>query len=263
MTTGSLLEQKVAVVSGLGPGLGRSIALGLAAQGADVVLAARRDKAMTKVATEVESMGRQALCVPTDITDAAACAALADAAAERFGRVDVCVNNAFHDGTFTTFAESNLDDWRPTFEVNFWGSLQLTKALLPYLEASGDGRVVMINTMSVDRIEPGFAAYAASKGALATVTKSLARELGPKGVRVNGVHPGFIFSPKVEWYLNNLAETQGRTYDEVYADLAGETCLGYLPDADQIAGAVVFFASPLATAVTGQSLGVNAGHWLS
>lgn len=257
-----MLDGKVAVVSGLGPGLGRSIALGLAREGADVVLAARREKALARVAAEVEELGRSALAVPTDITDATACGELAAAAGERFGGVDICVNNAFHDGTFTSFADSELDDWRPTFEVNFWGTLTLTKALLPMLEASGDGRIVMVNTMSVRKIEVGFGAYAASKGALATVTKTLAKELGPKGIRVNGVHPGYIFSPKVEWYLNHLAEQQGRTYDDVYGDLAGETCLGYLPDADQIAGAVVFFASPLAVAVTGQSLGVNAGHWM-
>jgi NAD(P)-dependent dehydrogenase (short-subunit alcohol dehydrogenase family) len=166
------------------------------------------------------------------------------------------------DGTFSTVEASNLDDWRATFEVNFFGTMQLTQAVLPALKARDDSRIIMINTMSTTRIEPLFGAYAASKSALATLTKTLAVELGEFGVRVNGVHPGYIWGPSVQWYLEHLAEEQGRTFDEVYADVAGENCLKYLPSSEEIAGAVVFFASDLSKAVTGQALGVNAGHVL-
>ena len=257
-----LLEGKVAIVSGLGPGMGRDISLALGREGADIVMAARRVEKMTEVAAEVEAVGRQVLCVPTDITDRAACVALAGAATDRFGRVDVLVNNAFHDGNFSSFEDSDLADWRTTFDVNLFGTLQLTQAVLPALKARDDSRIIMINTMSTQRIEPLFAAYAASKAALATVTKSLAQELGHHGVRVNGIHPGYIWGPSVEWYFRHLAEEQGRTFDEVYADIAGENCLKYIPSSEEIAGAVVFFASDLSKAVTGQALSVNAGHWL-
>jgi NAD(P)-dependent dehydrogenase (short-subunit alcohol dehydrogenase family) len=248
-------------VSGLGPGMGRDISLALAREGADIAMGARREKRMLKVAEEVEALGRRTVCVQTDITDRAQCDNLAARARDELGRIDILVNNAFQDGTFTTFEDSNLDDWRTTFDVNFFGTLQLTQAVLPHLKEQDDSRVIMINSMAVLKIEELYGAYAASKGALATATKTLARELGPHGVRVNAIHPGYIWGTSVEWYLNHLAEEQGRTFEEVYGEIAGETCLKYLPSSEEIAGAVVFFASPLAKAVTGQALSVNAGHW--
>ena len=258
-----LLEDKVALVSGLGPNLGRSVALQLAAEGAEVVLSARRERSLRRVADEIEAAGGAARCIPCDVTDRAACDALAAEVADTYGRLDVVVNNAFSDGDHTRFADADLDRWRQTMDVNLFGTLTLTQALLDVLRAAGDARVIMVNTMSVDRIEPGFGAYAASKGALATVTKTLARELGADGIRVNGIHPGYIYGDAVEWYLNHLADERGVDVQVVYDELAGQTCLGYLPPADEVAAAVVMFATPMARAVTGQSLGVNAGHWLS
>jgi NAD(P)-dependent dehydrogenase (short-subunit alcohol dehydrogenase family) len=257
-----LLEGKVAVVSGLGPGMGRDISLALAREGADIVMAARREKRMAKVAAEVEELGRRALCVVADITSADDCRVLAETAEREMGRVDILVNNAFNDGNFKSFEDSDLEEWKATFDVNLWGTLQLTKAVLPLLKAQEESHIVMVNTMSVQLIEPGFGAYAASKGALATATKTLARELGRDGVRVNGIHPGYIWGKPVEWYLNHLAEENGTSFDDEYAKVADQTSLGYIVPSSEIAGAVVFFASSLSRAVTGQSLAVNGGHYL-
>jgi len=257
-----LLEGKVAIVSGLGPGMGRDISLALAREGADVVMGARREKRMAAVATEIEAMGRRAVCVPTDITRREDCERLARTAAEELGRVDILVNNAFDDGNYRSFEDSDLDEWRATFEVNLWGTLQLTKAVLPLLKRQDDSRVIMINTMSTQLVEPNYGAYAASKAALAMATKTLARELGRDGVRVNGIHPGYIWGASVEWYLNHLAEQNGTSFEAEYARVADQTCLGYIPPSAEIAGTVVFLASPLARPITGQSIAVNAGHWL-
>ncbi len=258
-----LLAGKVAVVSGLGPGMGRDIALALAREGADIVMAARRDQRMRRVADEIEGLGMQAQCVQADVTDRESCDALAAAARDTFGRVDVVVNNAFAGGGSATFEDADLESWRTAFDVNLFGSLQLTQSLLPLLKEQEDSRVIMINTMSVQRIDAGFGAYAASKAALASATKTLARELGQYGVRVNGIHPGYIWGPSVEWYLNELARERGVTFQEVYDELAAETCLGYLPSSEEIAGTVVFLASPLSRPVTGQAISVNAGHHLA
>lgn len=262
-TSSNLLEGRVAVVSGLGPGMGRDISLSLARHGADVVMVARRDKYLTRVGAEIEALGRRALGVTADITEVADCERVASAAKEQMGSVDILVNNAFSDGNFTSVEESDLDDWRSTIEVNLFGALQLTRAALPHLKENDESHVVMINTMSVQQIEPGFGAYAASKAALASATKTLARELGRDGVRVNGIHPGYIWSPKVEWYINHRAEQAATTFDEEYARITEPSCLGYIPTSEEIAGAVVFLASPLSRAVTGQSLSVNAGSWMS
>ena len=139
----------------------------------------------------------------------------------------------------------------------------MTRACVPHLEATGDGRVIMINSMSVQRIQPKWGAYVASKGALAAITKTLALELGEKGIRVNALLPGYIYGDSVEWYFNHQAEKRGITFQEVYDEVASETCLGYLPTSEEIAGTVVFFASRLAKPVTGQMIGVNAGHWFN
>lgn len=256
-----LLEGKVAVVSGIGPGMGRDISLAFAREGADLVLGGRTEEKLATVAAEIEAAGRRALPVACDVTDEASCFALADRAVTELGGIDVLVNNAFHDGDHQPVLAADLKRWHTAMEVNFFGAVHMTRAVAPHMEASGDGRVIMINTMSTERLQAGFGAYAASKNALKSITRTLARELGPKGIRVNGVHPGYIWGDSVEWYLRHTAEERGATFEEVYAEVAEETCLGYLPDSAEIAGTVVFLASDLARAVTGQSIGVNAGHW--
>ena len=258
-----LLEGKVAIVSGIGPGMGRDISLAFAREGADVALGGRTLSKLEAVAAEVEALGVRAFPVVCDIADEAACSAAVDSVAEALGRVDILVNNAYDGGDAQLFMDADFDRWRQTIEVNLFGSLAMTRAAVPHLEATGDGRVIMINTMSTQRIQQKWGAYAASKGALQTVTKTLALELGPKGIRVNGIHPGYIYGDSVEWYFNHLAEKRGITFQEVYDEVASETCLGYLPHSEEIAGTAVYFASPLAKPVTGQMIGVNAGHWFN
>ena len=258
-----LLEGKVGIVSGIGPGMGRDISLAFAREGADVALIGRTQAKLDALAEEVQALGRRALPVVCDIADEAACTVAADRVAAELGHIDVLVNNAYDGGDAQLFMDADFDRWRQTMEVNLFGSLAMTRACVPHLEATGDGRVVMINTMSTQRIQQRWGSYAASKGALATVTKTLALELGPKGIRVNGVHPGYIYGDSVEWYFNHLAEKRGIAFQEVYDEVASETCLGYLPHSEEIAGTVVFFASPLAKPVTGQMIGVNAGHWFN
>ncbi|HET6950295.1 MAG TPA: SDR family oxidoreductase, partial [Acidimicrobiales bacterium] len=177
------------------------------------------------------------------------------------GRLDVLVNNAFDDGDHRRFLDADLDRWRHTMDVNLFGTLQLTQAAVRPMVDQGDGRIVMINTMSSVRIRPNFGAYTASKAALAATTKILAAELGEHGVRVNGVHPGYIWGDSVAMYFDHLAGKKGITPDEQYAEVASETALRYLPPSSEIAEAVVFFASDMSKPVTGQALGVNAGHW--
>jgi NAD(P)-dependent dehydrogenase (short-subunit alcohol dehydrogenase family) len=121
----------------------------------------------------------------------------------------------------------------------------------------------MINSMSAHRIQPGYGAYATSKGALETATKALAMELGVHGIRVNSVFPGYIWGDKVAWYFDHLAGKEGITGEEYYRRIADETALKYLPHSSEIAGTVLFFASDLSRPVTGQGLGVNAGHWIA
>ena len=255
-----LLEDKIAIVSGVGPGLGREIARSFAREGADLVLAARTESFLKEVAAEVEAMGRRAVVVPTDITSAEQCAALAAAAVDAYGRVDCLVNSAFRPDVFRTFEEVDLKVWRKIFEVNVFGTLQLTQAVIPQMKAQQGGTIVFINSMVVRKPLALQGGYAASKGALMTAAQVLAKELGQYKIRVNSVVPGWMLGPPVEMYLEMMAAGNGTTRDEEYAKVAAEIPLGIIPPDEDCANAVVFFASDLSAVITGQSLDVNGGE---
>ena len=263
-----LLEDRTAVVTGIGPGMGRDISLALAREGANIVMVGRSDRHMPAVAEEVADLGRVVHTVQANIEDADDCAKVARKVSDEFGALDVLVNSAFHAGRMEPFDTADLSKWRRPMEVNYFGTLQMTQTLLPVLKEAtrlrGDARVVMVNTMSVQLIEEHYGSYVGSKSALAGVTKSLARDLGPHGIRVNSIHPGYIWGDSVKILFEMQAQERGgeTTWEDIYEERAAETCLRYLPHSSEIAGAVVFFASPLAKCVTGTSLPVNAGHWL-
>jgi NAD(P)-dependent dehydrogenase (short-subunit alcohol dehydrogenase family) len=256
-----LLENRVAIVSGIGPGMGRDISLALAREGADVVLAARRAALLEEVAGEVRALGRRTLCVPTDIADREQCKRLAEAAAAEFGRIDILVNNAFKGGVEPTTEEASMDEWRKIFDVNVFGSIQLSQAVIPRMKQQRAGSIIFINSMSMRVIEARFGGYAASKGALMIAAQTLAKELGAYKIRVNSVVPGYIWGPALEGYFKQLAKRQGTTPEVVYDQIASRTALHHIPTSEEIAGAVVFFASDLSRVITGQALDVNGGHF--
>jgi NAD(P)-dependent dehydrogenase (short-subunit alcohol dehydrogenase family) len=256
-----LLQHRVAIVSGIGPGMGRDISLALAREGADVVLAARGADKLAAVAAEVRALGRRAVEVPTDIARPQDCRRLVERAAAELGRIDVLVNNAFKGGVEPLFADADLAAWRAIFDVNVFGSLQLTQAVIPHMRRQGGGSIIFVNSMSMRVIEPRFAAYASSKGALMTAAQSLARELGPDKIRVNSVVPGYIWGAALQGYFKSLAAQQGVTPEDIYRQIAARTALHHIPTSAEIADAVLFFASDLSRVITGQALDVNGGHF--
>jgi NAD(P)-dependent dehydrogenase (short-subunit alcohol dehydrogenase family) len=268
MDTAGLLDGRVAVVSGIGPGMGRAIALELARAGADVALAARRPTSMAPVAAEVEALGRQAVCVPTDIADPEACTRLADTAARQLGRIDVLVNNAFTEEDWhDPFDGFDPERWRAPIDVNVFGTLTLTQACLPHLKKAaaehGGASIVMITTLSVKNPIPLLAGYAASKRALTTAAQVMAKELGPAKVRVNCVAPGHIRGQSLEEYFEWIAAQRGVTPEDVAQEIAAMNALPHLATPEEIAPAVLFFASDLSRVITGQTLDVNCGRTMS
>jgi NAD(P)-dependent dehydrogenase (short-subunit alcohol dehydrogenase family) len=256
-----LLENRVAIVSGIGPGMGRDIAVACAREGAHVVLAARSASALDAVAGDVRALGRKALGVPADIAKADDCARLVEAARAEFGRIDLLVNNAFKGGVEPEIENAGMDYWRQVFDVNVFGAMYLSQLVIPHMKAQGGGSIVFINSMSMRIIEPAMGAYAASKGALLIAAQTLACEVGKYRIRVNSVVPGYIWSDKLAGYFRYLAKQQNRTYEDVHADITGRTALRHIPTSAEIADAVVFFASDLSRAITGQALDVNGGHF--
>jgi NAD(P)-dependent dehydrogenase (short-subunit alcohol dehydrogenase family) len=255
-----LLGGKVCVVSGVGPGLGRQAARALAAHGADVVLAARREANLEEVLAEVTELGARALAVPTNIVDADACTALMAAAAEAFGGIDVVVNNAFRSDVFQSFEDVDLAIWRKIMEVNLFGTLQMTKAALPHLRSRGGGSVVNVASMVTRQPQPAQGGYAISKGALLTATRVLAYELGPSNIRVNAVVPGWMAGPSVDMYIEMTSSGRGVPPQEVIDELNARVPLGRIPSDADVAGAIVYLASDLSAAMTGQALDTNGGE---
>lgn len=255
-----LLAGKVVVICGIGPGLGRSIALRSAEQGADVVLAARTASRLDEVAKEVTALGRRALAVPADISDPEAAGRLLDATLTEFGHADALVHNALAMPPIKDLTKVDLDAVRAAFDVNVLGSLGVTRAFAAALEDAG-GSVVMVNSMVVRFSQRGMGPYKAIKAAMLAVSQSLATELGPRGIRVNSVAPGHIWGENLRWYFSYLARKRGVEQQEIYDETAAKTDLRRLPEPDEVADAVVFLASPMARAITGQCLDVNCGEY--
>ena len=260
-----LLDGKVAIVSGVGPGLGQANARALAREGATVVLAARNAEYLDEVARDIEARGGRALAVPTNLVDAERVGALVERTVETFGRLDILVNNAFRMDVFQSFDAVDLVKWRKIFDVNVWGTLGLTQAAVPHLRKAaaehGDASIVFIISMSMRKIRPLEGGYSSSKAAVQTAAKTMALELGPSRIRVNCVAPGWIGGPNVETFLDMDANARGISRDDVRAEIEANIPLGEIPPQDDIANAVVFFASPWSRVITGQTLDVNGGEF--
>jgi NAD(P)-dependent dehydrogenase (short-subunit alcohol dehydrogenase family) len=257
-----LVADKVALISGVGPGLGRSVALALAREGADVALGARSEDRLRAVASEVEALGRRAVWRSTDVAVSADCEALAARAIESFGGIDIVVNGAAYFGRGQPLASGDIESLRGALDVCLFGSLALTRAALPSLRARGGGSVVMIGTMATRDTQPGEGAYAAAKSALLMAVRTLAKELGRENVRVNAVNPGYIQGEPIQAAFRGRAEKRGIAPAQVESEIAAATALGRIPSPDEIAGSVLFLASDLARPVTGHILDANAGMWM-
>ncbi len=239
-----ILDKKVVLVAGVGPGLGRSLALRSARAGADVVLAARDRGRLETVADEVRALGRRAVVLPTDLSDPAAVAALVDDAAAHAGGLDAVVHNAFHPPGREALLDADLGSVGAEL-VSTLPALDLVRRCAPALVEAG-GSVVLVNSMILRNRLPGFGAYRMTKASLLALARGLSIELGPRGVRVNSVAPGYIVGP----------DTPHRDYHD---EAAAQTDLRRLPTPDDVADAAVFLVSDLARAVTGQCLDVTCG----
>jgi NAD(P)-dependent dehydrogenase (short-subunit alcohol dehydrogenase family) len=260
---GRLLQGKVAVVTGIGPGMGRSIALRFARHGASVVLGARNRRRLDDVADEIRLLGGAALPVTCDIADAAACAALIEQAGEHFGRLDVLVQNGHHEGDWSPAATADVDEWRRIMDINFFGALQLVQNAVPVMEAGGGGSIILVNSGAAVSYPATMGAYSTSKAALAGLTRTLGKELGPKQIRVNGIFLGPVAGENLFRSGGNAAAAAGITLDTWTRGKAAELPIGHIPTPDECAGSVLFLASELSAPVTGQHLAVNGGQWVS
>jgi NAD(P)-dependent dehydrogenase (short-subunit alcohol dehydrogenase family) len=244
-----MLEGKVALITGASQGLGRALALAFAREGASIVINSRSEESIRPVAREAEALGAEVVALAADVSRNTDAERLVDTAVERFGRVDVLVNNAGavlrKDTEELTAAE--LDT---LWAVNVRSVLLLCRAVLPAMVRGGGGSIVNVSSISAVRGTPRRAAYAATKAALDGMTRSLAMEYGPRGVRVNSIAPGAI---ETDMWRTPLAQ------DGVREHVEGHVALRRVGVADDIAPVVVFLASDAARYITGETLSVDGG----
>jgi NAD(P)-dependent dehydrogenase (short-subunit alcohol dehydrogenase family) len=261
---GGLLEDKVVVLSGVGPGLGRSLGEEAARLGADLVLASRTQKRLDKMAEVVRSHGRRALVVPTDIDDPAACQALVDAALAEYGKVDCLLNNAFTIPPMDPLTKLDHDAIRRSLETNAFAPLRLSTLFADALAETADkpgGSIIMVNSAVLRQSQPEFAGYKLTKGTLVHLASSLATELGPRGIRVNSVAPSWIYEDVNKAYFDWMAQERGVTHEDIYRETADLTDLKRLATPEEVAQATLFLASDLASAVSGIMLDVSCGEF--
>jgi NAD(P)-dependent dehydrogenase (short-subunit alcohol dehydrogenase family) len=256
----SLLEGKVAVVTGIGPGIGRSTTLKLAEHGADLAIGARTESALQELAAEVEQTGRRCVYSPTNIGDNDQCQMLAKTAVEAFGRIDILVQNAFMHGPCAGAVETDPDDGRKVFKINVQGTLQMIQACLPHMGPGSS--IVVTNSMAARTSTTIEGPYSASKAAMLSLVRTVAQEVGPRGIRANSVLPGFVHGPSLDVYFEWQSNDRGITPQQVHDEVADQTAMKKLVVPDDIAGAIVFLASDLSNGITGISLDVNAGQYL-
>jgi NAD(P)-dependent dehydrogenase (short-subunit alcohol dehydrogenase family) len=255
-----LLDDKVVVISGVGPALGSTLARRCAEAGADLVLAARTAERLDEVAGQVTELGRRAVAVTTDITDDAQVDNLVRQSLDAYGRVDVLINNAFRVPSMKPLADTTFDHIRDAIELTVLGALRMIQGFTPAL-AEAKGSVVNVNSMVIRHSQPKYGAYKMAKSALLAMSQSLATELGDKGIRVNSVAPGYIWGDTLKSYFNHQAGKYGTTVDQIYAATAAQSDLKRLPTEDEVASAILFMASDLSSGITGATLDVNCGEY--
>ena len=255
-----MLENKVVVISGVGPALGTTLARRFAEAGADLVLAARTAERLTEVADQVTALGRRALAVTTDITDDAQVANLVARSMDEYGKVDVLVNNAFRIPSMKPLADTTFQHIRDAIELTVLGALRLTQGFTPAL-AESKGSVVNVNSMVIRHSQPKYGAYKMAKAALLAMSQSLSTELGEQGIRVNSVAPGYIWGGTLKSYFTHQAGKFGTSVDDIYAAAAAGSDLKRLPTENEVASAILFTASDLSSGITGATLDVNCGEY--
>lgn len=249
MQTHDLLNGRTVIVTGAATGIGQAFALGCAAQGANVVVADLGPADETMAA--IESAGGKAHYVRTDVSDDASVRQMAERSVQRFGRIDGLVNNAayFREVRLTEFEQIDPAIWDRIFQVNVKGVWLCSKAVMPAMREQKSGSIVNIASVVAVAGQPGYLHYVASKGAVLSMTKGLAKEVGAHSVRVNVIAPGFVITDATK---NRPAEWQ--------QSFLKARALSREQRPDDLVGTALYLLSDLAGFVSGQTIVVDGGH---
>lgn len=259
------LEDKIAVITGAGRGIGKSIAHAFADEGADLVLAARTRQQLDQVADEIKAKNRHAEVIACDVSSPAEVDALAAEVEKNLGRVDILVNNAGISKR-SKLLDSDEDTWLEVIRVNLFGVYLCCKALLPLMQQTGQGRIINVASTAGKSPVPFNTAYSASKHGVLGFTKSLASEVaisGFPGITVNAVCPFFVETDMFrgpEGYLAQMSKMAGLSEEEVHDKVVGRSLQQRALEPDEVAAMALYLASDEARGVTGQAFNICGGR---
>ena len=253
-----MLAERVVIVSGVGPGLGRDLARACLTHGAKVTLVARSNERLRAIDDE---LGGETLCVAANVSNADAADSVVSRTLDRFGTIDGLVNNAAVIPPFASLADAPVIDVVASMDANFYTALHLSRAVAPTMVQHQRGSIVMVNSAVVRHPKPLFGAYNVAKHAMLGLARSLALELGPAGVRVNTLAPGKIAGERLDSYFVLRANELGVSVESIRDDYAARLALRRIPSSEEYADVAVFLLSDLSRAVTGHTLDVNGGEY--
>ncbi|MDQ3930282.1 MAG: SDR family oxidoreductase [Chloroflexota bacterium] len=253
------LKGAVALVAASSEGMGRAIALGLAEEGADIAMCARRADVLEEAANLVRGMsGVEVLAIPADMAKEEDIKRVVSTAREHFGRIDVLVNNA-GGPPHGEFAQHGEEEWQRAFELNLLSAVRLVREALPYLKASGRGRIINLTSTSVKQPIEGLILSNAIRVGVIGMAKTLAVELAPYGITVNSIAPGRIDTARIRDLDHARAEVLGVTEAEARKMAMAQIPLGRYGTPEEVANLAVFLASDKASYITGTTIQVDGG----
>lgn len=254
------LADKVAIVTGGGKGIGRAISLAFTQEGADVVVAARTESALREVASEIEAMGRKSLAIVTDLTIPEQTLAMVERTMEKFGRVDILVNNSGLEGPIVNVADMDLEEWNQTLALNLTGAMLSAKHVLKQsMIPRKSGVIINISSVAGRRGPAMRSSYSSTKWGIIGFTQSLASEVGRYGIRVNCIAPGLVEGERIDRVLKGMGKNLGMSYEQAVEIINARTALGRMLKPEEVAALAVFLASEQSSGITGQTINCDAG----
>lgn len=261
------LKDKVAIVTGGGKGIGRTISLAFASEGAAVILAARSLPHLEQTAEEIRSRNERVLAIQTDVANEEQVQQMVAKTLGEFGKIDILVNNSGIIGPVASVVDMKLDAWNETLAINLTGAMLCSREVLRHMIPRKSGNIINIGSEGGRGGDgragrPLRSAYGCSKMGIIGLTETMAVEVGEYGIRVNVISPGAVSGERGNIHLKRRAQAMGVSPDDLRAKSVTNYSLGRIAEESEVASVAVFLASNEASAITGQVIAVNCGHHL-